>query len=45
MFFFLLLLLLLIIEVNFNEAAYKNKQMMSKCSKERATGSMAGYLC
>ena len=40
---FFLLLLLLIIEVNFNEAAYKNKQMMSKCSKERATGSMAGY--
>ncbi|CAF0774407.1 unnamed protein product [Adineta steineri] len=28
---------------NFNEAAYKNKQMMSKSSKERSTGSMAGY--
>lgn len=27
----------------FNEAASKNKQMMSKCSKDRATGSMAGY--
>lgn len=30
-------------KVSFNEAAYKNKQMMSKCSKERSTGSMAGY--
>lgn len=36
-FFFLLL------KVNFNEAAYKNKQMLTKCSKERSTGSMAGY--
>ncbi|CAF4873541.1 unnamed protein product [Rotaria socialis] len=27
----------------FNEAANKNKQMMSKSSKERSTGSMAGY--
>lgn len=31
------------LKVNFNEAAYKNKQMMSKSSKERATGSLAGY--
>jgi hypothetical protein len=31
------------VEVSFNEAANKNKQMMSKCSKERSTGSMAGY--
>ena len=30
-------------QVNFNEAAYKSKQMMSKSSKERATGSSAGY--
>ncbi len=37
LFFFLLL------KVNFNEAAYKNKQMLTKCSKERSTGSMAGY--
>lgn len=29
--------------VNFNEAAYKGKQMMSKSSKERTTGSLAGY--
>ncbi|UJR25909.1 hypothetical protein I4U23_007257 [Adineta vaga] len=28
---------------NFNEVAYKNKQMMSKSSKPRSTGSMAGY--
>ncbi|CAF0948500.1 unnamed protein product [Rotaria sp. Silwood1] len=27
----------------FNESAYKNKQMMTKGSKERSTGSMAGY--
>jgi hypothetical protein len=33
----------LFFEVTFNEAAYKNKQMMSKCSKDRSTGSMAGY--
>ena len=30
-------------KVNFNEAAYKSKQMMSKSSKERSTGSLAGY--
>jgi hypothetical protein len=30
-------------KVTFNEAAYKNKQMLSKSSKERSTGSMAGY--
>ena len=30
-------------KVTFNETANKNKQMMSKCSKERSTGSMAGY--
>lgn len=29
--------------VTFNEAAYKNKQMMTRASKERSTGSMAGY--
>ncbi|CAF0724331.1 unnamed protein product [Rotaria sp. Silwood1] len=28
---------------NFNEAAYKNKQIMSKSSKQRSTGSLAGY--
>jgi hypothetical protein len=33
------------VEVSFNEAANKNKQMMSKCSKERSTGSMARYQC
>ncbi|CAF4523257.1 unnamed protein product, partial [Rotaria magnacalcarata] len=27
----------------FNEAAYKSKQIMSKSSKQRATGSLAGY--
>jgi hypothetical protein len=32
-----------LLKVNFNEAAYRNKQMMSKGSKERSTGSMAGY--
>ncbi|CAF1169496.1 unnamed protein product [Adineta ricciae] len=30
-------------KINFNEAAYKGKQIMSKSSKERSTGSMAGY--
>ena len=30
-------------KVTFNEAAYKNKQMMSKSTKDRTTGSMAGY--
>lgn len=30
-------------QVTFNEAAYKNKQMLTKGSKERSTGSMAGY--
>ncbi|CAF1195611.1 unnamed protein product [Rotaria sordida] len=29
--------------VNFNEAAYKNKQIMTRCSKQRSTGSLAGY--
>jgi hypothetical protein len=33
----------LLFQVSFNEAAYKKKQMMSKSSKERATGSLAGY--
>jgi len=33
----------LFLKVTFNEAAYKNKQMMSKGSKERSTGSLAGY--
>lgn len=30
-------------QVAFNESAYKNKQMLSKGSKERTTGSLAGY--
>ena len=32
-----------LLKVNFNESAYKNKQMLSKGSKERSTGSLAGY--
>jgi len=28
---------------SFNEAAYKQKQMLSRGSKERSTGSLAGY--
>ncbi len=31
------------LKVNFNEAAYKGKQIMGKTSKQRTTGSLAGY--